>query len=196
MWIKIILYIIKRQQIHKIYSIRWKKKKLPARFQVGQRGERKNIANNCKVRNRNNETPKNCIYIYSGNFRLWRRWYEQKEVVNLGETQILLFYFILFLYIFFNNMIWYRYIDFFFFKKKKPNRFFLYKKNSNWLFFYIHSAVNTFTPQNRLIDFLLFFVSFCSLFCLFLISIFNFLTVHNFTICFSFYSHVIILFLV
>ena len=35
------------------------KKKLPARLQVGQRGERKNIANNYKVRSRNNETPKN-----------------------------------------------------------------------------------------------------------------------------------------
>ena len=23
----------------------------------------KNIANNCKVRSRNNETPKNCVYI-------------------------------------------------------------------------------------------------------------------------------------
>ena len=40
-----------------------KGKKLPARLQVGQRGERKNIANNCKVRSRNNETPKNCVYI-------------------------------------------------------------------------------------------------------------------------------------
>ena len=39
------------------------KKKLPARLQVGQRGEMKNIENNCKVRNRNNETPKNCAYI-------------------------------------------------------------------------------------------------------------------------------------
>ena len=39
------------------------KKKLPARLQVGQRGERNNIANNCKVRSRNNETPKNCVYI-------------------------------------------------------------------------------------------------------------------------------------
>ena len=40
-----------------------RKKKLPARLQVGQRGERKNIANNCKIRSRNNETPKNCVYI-------------------------------------------------------------------------------------------------------------------------------------
>ena len=41
-----------------------KKKKLPARLQVWQRGERKNIANNCKVRSRNNETPKKlCVYI-------------------------------------------------------------------------------------------------------------------------------------
>ena len=39
------------------------KKNLPARLQVGQRGERKNITNNCKVRSRNNETPKNCVYI-------------------------------------------------------------------------------------------------------------------------------------
>ena len=46
------------------------KKKLPARLQVGQRGERKNIANNCKVRSRNNETPKKKMCIYSGNFRL------------------------------------------------------------------------------------------------------------------------------
>ena len=40
-----------------------KEKKLPARLQVGQRGERKNIKNNCKIRSRNNETPKNCVYI-------------------------------------------------------------------------------------------------------------------------------------
>ena len=41
-----------------------RKKKLPARLQVGQRGEMKNIAKyNCKVRSRNNETPKNCVYI-------------------------------------------------------------------------------------------------------------------------------------
>ena len=38
-----------------------KKKKLPTRLQVGQRRERKNIANNCKVRNKNNETQKNCV---------------------------------------------------------------------------------------------------------------------------------------
>ena len=38
------------------------KKKLPARLQVGQRGEMKNIANNCKVRSRNNETQK-IVYI-------------------------------------------------------------------------------------------------------------------------------------
>ena len=47
-----------------------KEKKLPTGLQVGQRGERKNIANNCKVRSRNNEAPKNCVYIYSENFRL------------------------------------------------------------------------------------------------------------------------------
>ena len=40
-----------------------KEKKLPARLQVGQRGERKNTTNNCKVRSRNNETPKNYVYI-------------------------------------------------------------------------------------------------------------------------------------
>ena len=40
-----------------------KEKKLPARSQVGQKGERKNIASNCKVRSTNNETPKNCVYI-------------------------------------------------------------------------------------------------------------------------------------
>ena len=28
-----------------------------------QRGEKNNIANNCKVRSRNNETSKNCLYI-------------------------------------------------------------------------------------------------------------------------------------
>ena len=39
------------------------KKNLPARLQVGQRGEMKNITNNCKVRSRNNETPKNSVYI-------------------------------------------------------------------------------------------------------------------------------------
>ena len=46
---KIVLYIIKGQQIHKIYSIWWK---------------RKNIANNCKVRSRNNKTPKNSVCVY------------------------------------------------------------------------------------------------------------------------------------
>ena len=41
-----------------------KEKKIPARLQVGQRGERNNIANNCKIRSRNNETPKKlCVYI-------------------------------------------------------------------------------------------------------------------------------------
>ena len=45
-------------------SMKEKKKKLPARLQVGQRGERKNIANNYKVRSRNNETPKNYVYVY------------------------------------------------------------------------------------------------------------------------------------
>ena len=40
------------------------KKKLPARLQVGQRGERKNIANNCKVHSKNNKTPKNFVYIW------------------------------------------------------------------------------------------------------------------------------------
>ena len=40
-----------------------KEKKLLARLQVAQRGEMKNVANNCKVCNRNNETPKNCVYI-------------------------------------------------------------------------------------------------------------------------------------
>ena len=39
------------------------KKILPARLQVGQRREKKNIANNCKVRNKKNETQKNCVYI-------------------------------------------------------------------------------------------------------------------------------------
>ena len=41
-----------------------KEKKILARLQVGQRGERNNIANNCKIRSRNNETPKKlCVYI-------------------------------------------------------------------------------------------------------------------------------------
>ena len=40
------------------------KKKLLARLQVGQRREMKNMTNNCKVRSRNNETPKNCVYIW------------------------------------------------------------------------------------------------------------------------------------
>ena len=39
------------------------KKKVLARLQVGQRGEKKNIANNCKIRSRNNEAPKNCVYM-------------------------------------------------------------------------------------------------------------------------------------
>ena len=45
------------------------KKKLLARLQIGQRGEMKNIANNCKERSRNNEIPKK-LCIYSGNFKL------------------------------------------------------------------------------------------------------------------------------
>ena len=39
------------------------KKKLPARLQVGQRGERQNITHNCKALSRNNETRKNCVYM-------------------------------------------------------------------------------------------------------------------------------------
>ena len=30
---------------------------------IGWRGEMKNIKNNCKVHSRNNETPKNSVYI-------------------------------------------------------------------------------------------------------------------------------------
>ena len=45
------------------FDERKKKKNLPARLQVGQRGERNNIANNCKICSRNNETPKNYVYI-------------------------------------------------------------------------------------------------------------------------------------
>ena len=39
-----------------------KEKKIPARLQVGQRGEGKNTVNNCKVRNRKNNTLKKCVY--------------------------------------------------------------------------------------------------------------------------------------
>lgn len=39
------------------------KKKIPARLQVGQRGEGKNIINNCMVRSRKNNILKNCVYI-------------------------------------------------------------------------------------------------------------------------------------
>ena len=39
------------------------KKKKPARLQVGQRGEGKNIVYNCNVRSRKNNTVKNGVYI-------------------------------------------------------------------------------------------------------------------------------------
>ena len=49
------IYNIKTRNTKNLFNLMEKKKILPARFQVGQRGEMKNIANNCKVRNRNNE---------------------------------------------------------------------------------------------------------------------------------------------
>ena len=59
-----IIYNKKATNTQNLFNLmKEKKKKLPARLQVGQRGERKNVANNCKVRSRNNETPKNYVYI-------------------------------------------------------------------------------------------------------------------------------------
>ena len=57
------MYNKKATNTQNLFNSMKEKKKLPARLQVGQRGERKNIANNCKVRGRNNETPKNYVYI-------------------------------------------------------------------------------------------------------------------------------------
>ena len=68
-----------------------KEKKIPTRLQVRQRGKRKNIANNCKVRSRNNEKLKK-LCIYSGNFRLGRR-IEQKKVVQVKLKYFFLFFF-------------------------------------------------------------------------------------------------------
>ena len=58
-----IIYNKKATNTQNLFNLMIGKKKLPARLQVGQRGERKNITNNCKVRSRNNETPKNYVYI-------------------------------------------------------------------------------------------------------------------------------------
>ena len=57
-----IIYNKKATNIQNLFNL-MKEKKIPSRLQVGQRGEMKNIVNNYKVRNRNNETPKNCAYI-------------------------------------------------------------------------------------------------------------------------------------
>ena len=58
-----IIYNKKATNTRNLFNSMKEKKNLLARLQVGQRGERKNIANNCKIRSRNNETPKNCVYI-------------------------------------------------------------------------------------------------------------------------------------
>ena len=58
-----IIYNKKATNTQNLFNLMKGKKKLPARLQVGQRGERKNIASNCKVCSRNNETPKNSVYI-------------------------------------------------------------------------------------------------------------------------------------
>ena len=57
-----IIYNKKATNTQNLFNL-MKEKKIPARLQVGKRGQRKNIANNCKVCSRNNETPKNCVYI-------------------------------------------------------------------------------------------------------------------------------------
>ena len=57
-------HIIYKKKATNTQSIQFdEKKKIPARLQVRQRGEMKNIANNFKICSRNNETPKNCVYI-------------------------------------------------------------------------------------------------------------------------------------
>ena len=56
-----------------------------------KKNQRKNITNNCKVRNRNNETPKNCVYIV-GILGCEEDDMNQKKS-SLGETQILFFFF-------------------------------------------------------------------------------------------------------
>ena len=58
-----IIYNKKATNTQNLFNSMKGKKKLPARLQVGQRRERKNIVNNCKVRSRNNETLKNYVYI-------------------------------------------------------------------------------------------------------------------------------------
>ena len=57
-----IIYNKKATNTQNLFNL-MKEKKLSVRLSVRQRGERKNIANNCKVRSRNNETPKNSMYI-------------------------------------------------------------------------------------------------------------------------------------
>ena len=57
-----IIYNKKATNTQNLFNLT-KEKKLPARLQEGQRGKKKNIAKNCKVCSRNNETPKNCVYI-------------------------------------------------------------------------------------------------------------------------------------
>ena len=49
-----IIYNKKATNTQNLFNLMKEKKKLPARLQVGQRGEGKNIANNCKVSSRNN----------------------------------------------------------------------------------------------------------------------------------------------
>ena len=58
-----IIYNKKATNTQNLFNSMKEKKKLLARLQVGQRGERKNIANNCKICSRSKETPKNCVYI-------------------------------------------------------------------------------------------------------------------------------------
>ena len=57
-----IIYNKKATNTQNLFNL-MKKKKIPARLQVRQRIEMKNIANNFKICSRNNETPKNCVYI-------------------------------------------------------------------------------------------------------------------------------------
>ena len=67
-----IIYNKKATNIQNLFNL-MKEKEIPSRLQVGQRGEGKNIVNNCNVCNRKNNTLKKCVYIYRKNFRLWRR---------------------------------------------------------------------------------------------------------------------------
>ena len=84
-----IIYNKKATNTQNIFNLM--EKKILARLQVGQRGEEKNIVNNCKVRSRKNNILKNCVYIQR-KFQVVKKMICTKR--SLGETQIHFIYFL------------------------------------------------------------------------------------------------------